>query len=63
MASYPDDIFNRLGAPLKHGGSGLRDLAQDLKKESMQGYMDGKLGMIIDSTGSNLSRVKKRKKQ
>ena len=57
------DLFHHLSAPASQGGSGLRDFAQDLKKARMQGYMDGKLGMIIDSTGSSLSRVKKRKKQ
>ena len=57
------DLFHHLSEPAEKGGSGLRDFAQDLKKARMQGYMDGKLGMIIDSTGSNLSRVKKRKKQ
>ena len=63
LASYPDDVFKELGAPMKHGGTGLRDLAQDLRVVEKQGYMQGKQGMIIDSTGSNFQKVKKHKKQ
>ena len=63
LANYPDETFTRLGSPMKHGGSGLRDLAQDLRTVEKQGYMQGKQGMIIDSTGSNFQKVKKHKKQ
>ena len=56
-------LFKQLSDPAEKGGSGLRDFAQALKDERKKGYMAGKLGMVIDSTGSNLSRVKKRKKQ
>ena len=57
------DLFKMLSEPASKGGSGLRDFAQDLKSQRKKGYMDGKLGMVIDSTGSNFSRVKSRKKQ
>jgi predicted kinase len=63
LARYPDDVFRELGAPKKVGGSGLRDLAQDLRVVEKQGYMNGKQGMIIDSTGSNFQKVKKQKKE
>ena len=63
LAHYPDDVFTDLGAPMKHGGSGLRDLAQQLRVVEKQGYMSGKQGMIIDSTGSNFQKVKKHKKE
>ena len=62
LATYPDDVFTRLGAPMSKGGSGLRDLAQLFNKIEKQGYMDGKLGMIIDSTGSDFKKVKRKKK-
>ena len=61
LAQYPDDVFKELGAPMKAGGSGLRDLAQELRVIEKQGYMNGKQGMIIDSTGSNFQKVKKHK--
>ena len=61
LAQYPDDVFIELGAPLKHGGTGLRDVAQELRVIEKQGYMNGKQGMIIDSTGSNFQKVKKHK--
>jgi len=63
LATYPDDVFTRLGSPMKHGGSGLRDFAQNLRTIEKQGYMSGKQGMIIDSTGSNFQKVKKYKKE
>ena len=31
LAQYADDVFIELGAPLKHGGTGLRDVAQELR--------------------------------
>ncbi len=52
-----------VSAPTKSGGSGMRDFAQDVKDAEKQGFMNGKLGMIIDSTGSNFQKVKKQKKQ
>ena len=63
LATYPDDVFQDLGAPMSQGGSGLRDMAQDLKTQRKLGYMKGKLGMVIDSTGSNFGKVKKQKKE
>ena len=63
LAQYPDDVFIELGAPLKHGGTGLRDVAQELRVIEKQGYMQGKQGMIIDSTASNFQKVKKQKKE
>ena len=63
LATYPDNIFQDLGAPMSKGGSGLRDMAQDLKNQRQKGYMNGKLGMVIDSTGSNFKKVQKKKKE
>ena len=63
LANYPDSVLKELGAPMKAGGSGLRDLAQDLRVIEKQGYMSGKQGMIIDSTASNFKKVKSHKKQ
>ena len=66
LATYEREnpyLFKHLSDPAEKGGSGLRDFAQDLKKARMDGYMRGKLGMVIDSTGSNFGRVKKRKEQ
>jgi len=62
LAQYPSDVFNNFSDPIKKGGSGLRDFAQDLKNARMDGYMKGKLGMVIDSTGSNFQKVKRYKK-
>ena len=55
------DLFHHLSAPAKKGGSGLRDFAQDLSKQRMKGYMVGKKGMVIDSTGSNFKKVQGQK--
>ena len=63
LAKYPDQVFNMVSAPVQQGGSGLRDFAQDVKNAEKQGFMDGKLGMIIDSTGSNFRKVRRQKKE
>ena len=55
------DLFHHLSAPTKKGGSGLRDFAQELSKQRMKGYMVGKKGMVIDSTGSNFKKVQGQK--
>ena len=62
LAKYPDEVFNMVSAPTKSGGSGMRDFAQAVKNAEKEGFMDGKLGMIIDSTGSNFGKVKRQKK-
>ena len=63
LANYPDYAFKHLSDPVEKGGSGLRDFAQALKDARMAGYMRGKLGMVIDSTGSNFQKVVRQKKQ
>ena len=56
------ELFHHLSAPMKVGGSGLRDFAQDLKAQRKKGYMAGKLGMVIDSTGSNFKKYRDKRK-
>jgi predicted kinase len=55
LDQYPEGQFDQPG--------GLRDLAKDLTKARKQGYLDGKLGMIIDGTGSKFQKIKKQKKR
>tara|TARA_R110002020_G_scaffold126283_1_gene283954 strand:- start:40 stop:765 length:726 start_codon:yes stop_codon:yes gene_type:complete len=55
LDQYPEGQFDQAG--------GLRDLAKGLTKARKQGYMDGKLGMIIDGTGSKFQKIKKQKKE
>ena len=57
------ELFHHLTDPAKKGGSGLRDFAKFLKNERKKGYMKGKLGMVIDSTGSKFPKVKKYKQE
>jgi len=63
LATYPQETFDDFQLSIDKGGSGMRDFAQDLNKAEKERFMDGKLGMIIDSTGSNFQKVKKQKKQ
>ena len=55
LDQYPEGQFDQPG--------GLRDLAKSLTKARKKGYLDGKLGMIIDGTGSKFQKVKKQKKE
>jgi len=66
LATYEREnpyLFKHLSDPAEKGGSGLRDFAQDLKNQRKKGYMEGKLGMVIDSTGSDFQKVKRQKKE
>ena len=60
LASMPDELFQHLTGK-GEGASGLRDFAKDLNTQRKLGYMQGKLGMIIDGTGHNYSKIKKEK--
>ena len=62
LAQYPQHNFDEFQKGEEEGGSGLRPFAQDLNKAEKERFMDGKLGMIIDSTGGNFQKVKKQKK-
>ena len=63
LAQYPQHNFDEFQKSGDEGGSGLRHFAQDLNKAEKERFTDGKLGMIIDSTGSNFKKVKRQKKQ
>ena len=60
LDQYPDEVFDDLTGK---DGSGLRKFAKSLTKARKEGYMKGKLGMIIDGTGHNFQKIKKEKKR
>jgi hypothetical protein len=62
LAQYPTSWFDRIGTATDMGGSGMRHFAQDVNRAEKSNYMDGKMGMIIDSTGSNFKKVQRQKK-
>ena len=51
------DLFKQLTAK----DDSVRSFAKDLNKARMKGYMQGKLGMIIDGTGHDYSKIKTQK--
>jgi predicted kinase len=51
LDQYPPGTFDEPG--------GLRDFAKDLNKQRKMGYLDGKMGMIIDGTGHNFKKIRK----
>ena len=67
LDEYPDELFSHLTGANKKGGaptdvdSGLRKLSKDLTNAKQNGYMKGKLGMIIDGTGHNFGKIKSQK--
>ena len=69
LDEYPDELFSHLTGANKKGGaptdvdSGLRKLAKDFTNAKQNGYMKGKLGMIIDGTGHNFGKIKKEKQR
>ena len=55
LAKYPDQVFNMVSAPVKQGGSGLRDFAQDVKNAEKQSIVLGpNFGILDISHGQNM---------
>ena len=59
LDKMPDEVFKDLTAP---GQSGLRKFSKELTAQRMKLYQKGKLGMIIDGTGHDYSKLNKIKK-
>ena len=66
--NMPDELFadltgvDKKGKAVDYDTSGLRKFAKSLSKERLRLYTNGKLGVIIDGTGHNFSKIKKRRK-
>jgi len=56
LDAYPEDVF-------QHISDEMREFTRDLAAARKQGYMKGKLGMIIDGTGHKFQKVKAHKKE
>lgn len=70
LDKMPDEVFAQLTGMSKDMvskpqdvDSGLRNFARSLTKERMRLYRQGKLGMIIDGTGHDLSKIHTMKKE
>jgi len=62
LDKYPDELFRQLTDPNYDDYSGFRDFTKELAQARKEGYMAGKLGMIIDGTGHKFSKIKAEKK-
>ena len=67
--NMPDELFadltgvDKQGKPVDYDTSGLRKFAKSLSKERLRLYTNGKLGVIIDGTGHNFGKIKRRRKE
>ena len=67
--NMPDELFadltgvDKKGKAVDYDTSGLRKYAKSLSKERLRLYTNGKLGVIIDGTGHNFGKIKKRRKE
>ena len=67
--NMPDEFFadltgvDKQGKPVDYDTSGLRKFAKSLSKERLRLYTNGKLGVIIDGTGHNFGKIKRRRKE
>tara|TARA_R110001592_G_scaffold68376_2_gene209564 strand:+ start:200 stop:1060 length:861 start_codon:yes stop_codon:yes gene_type:complete len=65
----PDELFadltgvDKAGEPVDYDTSGLRDFAKSLTKQRLKLYTDGKLGVIIDGTGHDFGKIRKKRKE
>jgi predicted kinase len=62
LDKMPDELFKQLTDPKDKDYSGLRDFSKSLTKQRMKQYKKGKLGMIVDGTGHDFSKLSKMKK-
>ena len=53
---YPDDVFDQFSTE-------LRPFTKELADQRKKGYMNGKMGMIVDGTGHKFQKVKAHKKE
>ena len=66
---WPDEVFKMVAGgdedtpPGVHGTISLRTKAKQLTKQRRKLYMQGRLGMIIDGTGHDYTKLKKEKDQ
>jgi len=63
LDGMPDELFKQLTDPDYEDYSGMRGRAKELTKDRLEIYKKSRLGVIIDSTGGNLNKVKKQKKE
>ena len=63
IQAYPPELFRQLTDPTFDDYAGLRGSAKYLSKKRMQGYLKGRLGVIIDGTGHKYSEVKKERQK
>tara|TARA_R100000951_G_scaffold113777_1_gene116529 strand:- start:665 stop:2110 length:1446 start_codon:yes stop_codon:yes gene_type:complete len=62
LDALPDEVFKNLTSD-EPDSSGLRRFAKELTGVRKKQYMNGRLGMIIDGTGDDYSKISKEKKQ
>jgi len=63
LDDMPEELVKQLTDPKSDDYSGLRSRAKELTKDRQKMYMNGRLGMIIDGTGSRFPKIKGDKKQ
>ena len=62
LDKMPDEVFQNLTGD-GPDSSGLRDYTKSLTKQREKLYRNGRLGMIIDGTGHNFSKIQSKKKE
>ena len=66
---WPDEVLmvatgeDSKGNKLDPNQISIRDKAKELTKNRLKNYTDGRLGVIIDGTGHNYSKIKSKKKE
>ena len=61
---WPDDVFDAIaGGDEDSEDMTVRKKAKLMTRDRKEKYMEGRLGMIIDGTGHDFSKIKKEKKQ
>ena len=63
LDQWPKEVWDAVGGEAEPGTPNLRSYTKKLTKMRKEGYMNGRLGMIIDGTARNVAKIKKEKQE
>ena len=63
LDKWPKEVWDAVGGEATPDNPNLRSYTKQLTKMRKQGYMNGRLGMIIDGTARDVNKIAKEKKE
>ena len=63
LDKWPKEVWDAVGGEATPDNPNLRSYTKKLTQMRKEGYMEGRLGMIIDGTARDVNKIKKEKKE